>query len=111
MTKLSYKQTNCRLFGTNGQNKSGVLEYILDIQKIKLFSKNWFDKIAKVEEILENWKNCKLSLFGKVQNLITFVISQFVCQLHCLWFQMVLLNKLNHLYTNAYGDLDIELNS
>ena len=43
-----------------------------------MFSQNWTNKLEKVEQILESWNTSKLSLFGKVQIIKTFAISQFV---------------------------------
>ena len=39
---------------------------------------NWSSKINKVENILESWRKRVISLFGKIQILKTFALSQFV---------------------------------
>ena len=44
----------------------------------KNFKRNWDEKIEKVKHILASWKDRDLSLFGKVQIIKTFVVSQFV---------------------------------
>ena len=72
------KQTNCRLFGIKWPEKIRCLGIYIGHSEEKNIQKNWFDKIAKVEEMLESWKNRKLSLFDKVQIVKTFAISQFV---------------------------------
>ena len=71
------KQTNCRLFGIKLPEQIRCLGICTGHSGDKDIQKNWFDKIAKVEEILESYKIRKLSLFGKAQIIKTFVISQF----------------------------------
>ena len=39
---------------------------------------NWSSKINNVESILESWRKRDLSLFGRIQILKTFALSQFV---------------------------------
>ena len=39
---------------------------------------NWTSKINTVESILESWSKRDLSLFGRIQILKTFTLSQFV---------------------------------
>ena len=39
---------------------------------------NWTSKIDKVQSILDSWSKRDLSLFGKIQVIKTFALSQFV---------------------------------
>ena len=39
---------------------------------------NWSDKIDKIKNIVASWRERDLSLFGKIQVMKTFIISQFV---------------------------------
>ena len=48
------------------------------LERKKNHQQNWTSKIKNVEQILEKWNKRKLSLFGKLQIIKTFTISQFV---------------------------------
>ena len=44
----------------------------------KNLKSNWSDKIDKIKNIVASWRERDLSLFGKIQVMKTFIISQFV---------------------------------
>ena len=73
-----YKPEKCTLFSIVWPKQIRCLGIYVGHSKEKNDQQNWTSKIEKVEQILEKWNNHKLSLFGKVQIIKTFAISQFV---------------------------------
>ena len=72
------KQEKCTLFGIKWPKQIRCLGIYVGHSKEKNDQQNWTSKIEKIEQILEKWNSRKLSLFGKVQIIKTFAISQFV---------------------------------
>ena len=60
---------------------------------------NWNCKIEKVENILQSWSKRELSLFGRIQIIKTFALSQFVLPASLL---AVPLNIIKHIETMLY---------
>ena len=72
------RQKDCKLFGIKWPDQNRCLGIYVGYSRDKKFRRNWDEKIEKVKHILASWKNRDLSLFGKVQIIKTFVVSQFV---------------------------------
>ena len=73
----------------------------------KNVEKNWKDKIKKVEEIFKSWQNRDLPLFGKVQIIKTFAISQFVLPASLLTVSPDIITKIECLfYKFLWGSSD-----
>ncbi len=73
-----HKQANCNIFGIKWPDQIRCLGIYVGNKEENNIEKNWMTKIEKMEEILQSWKKRDLSLFGKVQIIKTFIISQFV---------------------------------
>ena len=73
-----YKQEKCTLFGIKWPKQIRCLGIYIGHSEETNVQQNWTNKLEKVEQILESWNTRKLSLFGKVQIIKTFAISQFV---------------------------------
>lgn len=71
-----HKQNKCTLFGIKWPEQLRCLGIFVGYSDNT--HNNWYVKIEKVEGILKSWKNRDLSLFGRVQIIKTFAISQFV---------------------------------
>ena len=76
--KDKVKQLNCKAFGLNWPQQIRHLGIYIGYDKRLNHSKNWTDKIVKVVKLLDKWKCRQLSLFGKIQIIKTFAISQFI---------------------------------
>ena len=72
------RQKDCKLFGIKWPDQNRCLGIYVGYSRDKNFRRNWDEKIEKVKHILASWKDRDLSLFGKVQIIKTFVVSQFV---------------------------------
>ena len=73
-----YRQNRCSLFGIKWPEQLRYLGIYIGHNKDKNMEMNWLNKIERVRNILNNWKRRELSLFGKIQLIKTFAISQFV---------------------------------
>ena len=71
-------QKNCKLFGIRWPNQLRCLGVYLGYSKEENIQMNWTSKIDKVQSILDSWSKRDLSLFGKIQVIKTFALSQFV---------------------------------
>ena len=92
------KQSNCRLFGIKWPEQLRCLGIYVGHLLDKNIIKNWVDKIEKVEEILKHWQNRDLSLFGKVQIIKTFAVSQFVLPASLLIVPPVILKRIENVF-------------
>ena len=72
------RQKDCKLFGIKWPDQNRCLGVYVGYSRDKNLKRNWDEKIDKVKHILTSWKDRDLSLFGKVQIIKTFVVSQFV---------------------------------
>ena len=72
------RQKNCTLFGIRWPDQIRCLGIYIRYSTDKNIQMNWNCKIDKVENILESWSKRELSLFGKIQIIKTFALSQFV---------------------------------
>ena len=72
------RQKNCKLFGIKWPDQNRYLGVYVGYSIDKNLKRNWDENIDKVKHILTSRKDCDLSLFGKVQIIKTFVVSQFV---------------------------------
>ena len=72
------RQHQCTLFGIRWPNQVRCLGVYVGYSQERNIEMNWNSKINKVESILESWRKRDLSLFGRIQILKTFALSQFV---------------------------------
>ena len=72
------RQKDCKLFGIKWPDQNRCLGIYVGYSRDKNLERNWDEKTDKVKHILTGWKDRDLSLFGKVQIIKTFVVSQFV---------------------------------
>ena len=72
------RQKDYKLFGIKWPDQNRCLGIYVGYSMDKNFKRNWDEKLQKVKHILASWKDRDLSLFGKVQIIKTFVVSQFV---------------------------------
>ena len=73
-----YRQKNCTLFGIRWPDQIRCLGIYIGYSTDKNIQINWNCKIDKVENVFESWSKRELSLFGKIQIIKTFALSQFV---------------------------------
>ena len=76
--KDKHRQKNCNLCGIKWPDQNRCLGIYVGYSSNKNLKKNWDDKIDKVEQILDKWRDRELSLFGRIQIIKTFAVSQFV---------------------------------
>jgi exonuclease III len=69
-------QENCNLYGIRWPEELKYLGVYLGYNDKTNETKNWHEKIRKVEEILAKWTKRDLSLFGKIQIIKSLAISQ-----------------------------------
>ena len=68
---------------------------------------NWSDKIDKIKNIVASWRERDLSLFGKIQVMKTFIISQFVLPASLLTVPPKIVKQIeNVLYEFLWGAKD-----
>jgi hypothetical protein len=72
------KQRECSLFGFKWPENLRILGIYVGYNEQNLIQLNWYNKIEKVKNLLHSWSTRDLSLFGKVQVVKTFVMSEFV---------------------------------
>ena len=72
------RQKNCKLFGIRWPKQLRCLGVYLGHSKEINTHMNWRSKTHKVQSILDSWSKRDLSLFGKIQIIKTFALSQFV---------------------------------
>jgi len=76
--RCKHKQKNCTLFGIKWPEQIRCLGIYVGHFIDSNIKMNWISRIEKTESIFENWKKRDLSLFGKIQVIKTFALSQFV---------------------------------
>ena len=76
--QYKYRQKNCTLFGIRWPDQIRYLGIYVGYSADKNIQMNWNCKIEKVENILQSWSKRELSLFGRIQIITTFALSQFV---------------------------------
>ena len=76
--KHKTNQLNCNLHGIKWPDQIRCLGIYVGHNTAKNIEKNWSEKLEKVKKLLKGWNNRFLSLFGKVQIIKSFAISQFV---------------------------------
>ena len=68
---------------------------------------NWNCKIEKVENILQSWSKRELSLFGRIQIIKTFALSQFVLSASLLAVPLDIIKHIERmLYKFLWGGKD-----
>ena len=72
------RQKKCNLCGIKWPDQNKCLGIYVGYSFDKNLKKNWDDKIDKVKQILDKWRGRELSLFGRIQIIKTFTVSQFV---------------------------------
>ena len=69
--------------------------------------KKWNDKIDRIQQVLLKWKDRDLSLFGKIQVIKTFTVSQCVLAASVLIVPPQISKKIeNILYEFIWGSKD-----
>jgi len=101
------KQENCTLFGIKWPQQLRCLGIYVGHSGVMNDDRNWQDKITKITEILTSWQQRNLSLFGKVQILKSFVISQFVLPATVLTVSPKIVKQIERiLYKFLWGQRD-----
>jgi len=75
--------------------------YSIDCEESK--KKNYEEKVHKVEDILNNWRNKRLTLIGKIAVIKALATSQFVCILSSTKLCSKSLKETNDLLLNSFG--------
>lgn len=105
--KAKNRQVNCQTCGIRWPDQLRYLGIYIGHSQSANTNKNWLEKIDKVTEILDKWKQRDLSLFGKVQILKTFAISQFVLPASLLTVSPEIIKKIECiLFTFLWGSRD-----
>ena len=72
------RQKNCKLFGIRWPKQLRCLGVYLGHSKEENIQMNWTSKIHTIQSVLDSWSKRNLSLFGKIQAIKSFALSQFV---------------------------------
>ncbi len=75
---LKNYQNNCRIFGMKWPKVIKCLGIYVGHEKELNIKLNWYDKLDKIKQILSLWSQRELSIYGKVQIIKTFILSQLV---------------------------------
>ena len=78
LVKDKNRQKKSNLCGIKRPDQNKCLGIYVGYSFDKNLKKNWDDKIDKVKQILDKWRGRELSLFGRIQIIKTFAVSQFV---------------------------------
>jgi len=93
-----YKQQGCSLFGIKWPEQIRCLGIYIGYCDDKNKQKNWYDRINCVESIFKSWQKRDISLFGRVQIIKTFAISQFILQASLLAVPPDVIKKLETMF-------------
>jgi len=105
--KDKHKQVNCKLYGIRWPKQVKCLGIYVGYYKEENMQRNWIDKITKVENIIKAWEKRNLSLFGKIQILKTFAISQFILPASLLIVPDGIVKQINSImYKFLWGNRD-----
>ncbi len=92
----SHRQRSCNLFGIKWPTKPiKCLGIYVGHDKQMCNQLNWYKKIAKLEKVLNVWKQRELTLFGKVNIIKTLGISQLLYSAQCLNHPEDIVGKIN----------------
>ncbi len=105
--KNKYRQKQCTLFGIKWPEMLRCLGIYVGHSKNENIKVNWLKRIHKIDQILKNWKRRDISIFGKIQVIKTFAISQFVLPATLLTVPPNVIKKIEHmLYQFLWGSRD-----
>ena len=76
--KDKHLQKNCKLFGMKWPKAMRCLGIFIGHDKERNEKLNWFDKIEKMRQSIASWSKRDLSIYGKVQIIKSFAVSQLV---------------------------------
>ena len=102
-----YRQQSCTMFDIKWPLQIRYLGIYLGYSENLNIDKNWETKISKIENIINRWKNRKLTLFGKIQVIKSFAISQLTLPASVLQIPEYVIPKVNKiLYSFLWGSKD-----
>ena len=105
--QYKYRQKNCTLFGIRWPDQIRCLVIYVGYSAHKNIQMNWNCKIEKVENILQSWSKRELSLFGRIQIIKTFALSQFVLSASLLAVPLDIIKHIERmLYKFLWGGKD-----
>ena len=76
--KDKHLQENCKLFGMIWPTAMRCLGIFVGHDKERNEKLNWLDKIDKIRQLILSWSKRDLSIYGKVQIIKSFAVSQLV---------------------------------
>ena len=76
--KDKHLQKNCKLFGMKWPKAMRCLGIFIGHDKERNEKLNWFDKIEKMRQSIAAWSKRDLRIYGKVQIIKSFAVSQLV---------------------------------
>jgi len=94
------KQQGCTLFGIRWPEQIRCLGIYIGYSDDINMQKNWYDRISYVESIFKSWQKRDISLFGRVQIIKTFAVSQFILQASLLVVPPDIIKKLESMFFN-----------
>ena len=101
------RQQNCNLCGIKWPDQIICLGIYIGYAHDKNFKSNWSDKIDKIKNIVASFRERDLSLFGKIQVMKTFIISQFVLPVSLLTVPQKIVKQIeNVLHEFLWGAKD-----
>ena len=102
--KDKFQQTSCKLFGIKWPSMFRYLGIYMGHNKNSTNTKNFDEKINYIDTILKKWKNRNLSLFGKIQILKTYALSQLTLPATTVCIPTYLVKKVEKIfYTFLWG--------
>ena len=105
--QYKYRQKNCTLLGIRWPDQIRCLGIYVGYSADKNIQMNWNCKIEKVENILQSWSKRELSLFGRIQIIKTFALSQFVLSASLLAVPLDIIKHIERmLYKFLWGGKD-----
>ena len=105
--QYKYRQKNCALFGIRWPDQIRCLGIYVGYSADKNIQMNWNCKIEKVENILQSWSKRELSLFGRIQIIKTFALSQFILSASLLAVPLDIIKHIERmLYKFLWGGKD-----
>ena len=93
-----YKQTNCSFLGMKWPQQFRYLGIHFGNDEQQNYKLNWGSKIAKIENILQNWTKRNLSLFGKTQVIKSLALPQVTLAATLLPIPTNILKDINRLF-------------
>ena len=108
--KFKNRQRKCNLFGIKWPEQIKCLGIYVGYSKENNVYKNWTEKIDKGEQILTGWEHYNLSLFGKIQVIKTFAISQLILPATLLQIPPNVIKRIQSILYRFYGVGEIKCN-